>query len=433
MKTKFLGIFLVLLAVLSLGIVNAASPYYEISKVEVEDREVTTADTNYIVAERGEEIQVDVWVAGTTVSGSTSLDNVRVKAWIGGYEYGDVVEKSGSFKVESDGVYHETLYLEIPDDMDADDSEDSERYSLNIEVYDKNDYERNVYNLKISEKRHDLRVQDVILRPSNSVKAGERLFTTVRVENMGDKREEDIQVKLSIPELGLEAREYIDKLTPESQQEKNDDVENSDDVDLFLAIPKSAKTGDYKLNVELIYSRGHERVEQDYLLHVEGVREVSQEEALISVDSISKQVATGNEVVYKVMIANFGDVKKTYSAEVVGAGVWGSSSVDPGFVSLNAGETGELYVKVTPNVEGKHPFTVKISESGNVIKEINLNVNVGATTGGDWTRVKHGLEIGFVVLAILLVILGLIIAFNKLKGDDEEERPEVGEEGQTYY
>ena len=437
MKAKILGILAVFLfALLSLNTADAASPYYGISKVEVENKEVSTTDTSYIVVERGQDIQIDVWINGKTTAPATSIDNVRVKAWIGGYEYGDVAEKTSVFKIEKDGVYHKTLSLVIPNDIDADNSGNSEQYTLNIEVYDQNDNERLNYKLKIGEKRHDLRVVDTILRPGYSVTAGERLFATVRVENMGDKIEKDVQVKASIPELGLEARDYIDELIPEYSDD-DDDERTSDDVDLFLAIPTSARTGDYKLVVDVIYSNGHEKINEEYLMHIEGVKEVSQEEALISVDGIEKQVNAGGEVIYKIMFANFGEAKKTYSAEVVGVGIWGSALVDPAFVRLGAGETGELYIKVIPNQDtsGKHPFTVKIRESGNVVKEVNLNANVVAKSAAaettDWTKVRRGLEIGFVILAILLVILGLIIAFNKLRGGDEE-KPEVNE-GQTYY
>lgn len=46
----------------------------------------------------------------------------------------------------------------------------------------------------------------------------------------------------------------------------------------------------------------------------------------------------------------------------------------------------------------------------------------------DW---KKSLEIGLVVLIILLVMLGLIIGFSKLRNDDEEEENELSEK--TYY
>ena len=43
--------------------------------------------------------------------------------------------------------------------------------------------------------------------------------------------------------------------------------------------------------------------------------------------------------------------------------------------------------------------------------------------------VRTALEIGLVVLIVLLIVLGLIVGFNKLKGSEEPE--EVS--GQTYY
>ena len=45
--------------------------------------------------------------------------------------------------------------------------------------------------------------------------------------------------------------------------------------------------------------------------------------------------------------------------------------------------------------------------------------------------VKKGLEIALVVLVIFLIILGLIIGFNKLKNNDNDDP--LGENGETYY
>ena len=148
---------------------------------------------------------------------------------------------------------------------------------------------------------------------------------------------------------------------------------------------------------------------------------------------MSKEAEVGESVAYKVMIANFGAEKVTYSAEVLGVGTWGSVSVDPAFTAISAGETGELVIKVNPSVAGDNSFTVKVKADGEVVKELNLRANVE----GGFGDVRRGLEIGFAVLAILLVVLGLIIAFTKLRGgDDDNEEPMSEEEtgaGQTYY
>ncbi|MBU2639651.1 MAG: hypothetical protein KKG75_03000 [Nanoarchaeota archaeon] len=427
---KLMSVVLVLLVGIT-GVL-AASPDYDIARVEVNDKQVTTSDTNYVVVDRGETLKVDVWVNGQ--SGGAVQNDVRVRAWVGGYEYGEIAEKTEVFKVESDGSYHRTLYIEVPNDIDADKEGLSEAYTLHVEVFDRNNEERTQYTFKVDEKRHDLRIQDVIFRPGLNVEAGEVLFSTVRVENMGDKKEEDIQVRVSISELGVLARDYIDELVPEDNNVE--DEESSGDVDLFFRIPKSAESKDYTAKVELIYNRGHTVLSEEYLIHVGGAKSVvSGQNTVVSVDSTSKDVAQGSSVAYKVMIANFGSTKAVYSAEVLGAGVWGTVSVEPGFVSVNAGETGELLVRVTPNagVEGAQSLTVKVKANGETLKEVNLSANVAASS--NLSGVKRGLEVGFAVLAILLVILGLIIAFNKLKSDEGEE--ELGGEetsaGQTYY
>ena len=428
---KLMSVFLVFL----IGItgVQAISPDYDISRVEVNDKELTSSDSNFVVVDRGDTLEVDVWVDGES-SGSVK-DDVRVRAWVGGYEFGEIAERSELFRVESDGTYHRTLFVEIPDDVDADKDGLSETYTLHVEVFDRNNEERAEYTFKIDEKRHDLRIQDVIFRPGLRVDAGDILFSTVRIENMGDKKEEDIQVRVSIPELGVMSRDYVDELVPEDNN--IEDEESSDDVDLFFRIPNDAEDREYRVEVELFYNRGRNTLSESFLVNVAGDEVASGDNSVISVDAVSKQVEQGAIGAYKVMIANFGSEKVVYSGEVLGVGVWGTATVEPGFATINAGETGELIVKVVPNknVEGSQSFTVKVRADGDTLREINLNTNV-ASTDSDLGNVKRGLEIGFAVLAILLVILGLIIAFNKLKGSDDDEEP-LGEgetsAGQTYY
>ena len=423
-----------ILAVLLLGLtsatnVSAASPDYDIATVKVNDIEVNENDVNDIVVERGESLDVEIWVKGQA-SGNVR-DDVRVKAWIGGYEYGDVSEKTEVFKTEKDGTYKKSLTIDLPDDLDADSNGNSERYTLHVEAFDKDSSERRSFDLKVDEKRHDLRVLDVIFRPGSTVSANDMLFTTVRVENMGDRTEKDVLVKVSIPELGFAARDYIDELVPHDSD--NSDNEKTDDVDLFGRISKNAVAGEYDVVVELVYDRGHQTVTEEFTIYVEGRNAGVDTDSIISVDSMVKEAKVGETTTYKIMIANFGKEKVTYSAEVLGVGVWGSASVDPAFVTINAGETGELLVKVTQSADGENSFSVKVKANDKVVKEFNLKADVE----GGFGDIRKGLEIGFAVLAILLVVLGLIIAFTKLRGGSGDEEPEMGDEetgaGQTYY
>ena len=109
--------------------------------------------------------------------------------------------------------------------------------------------------------------------------------------------------------------------------------------------------------------------------------------------------------------------------------------MDPGaFVLVKSGETKTIYMYVSPKEDaqpGEKVFMVSVETQGDS-KQIALTANVVAgekESSFDFGNMKGALEIGLVVLVVLLIILGLIVGFNKLKGNDEPEE----KEGQTYY
>jgi len=61
-----------------------------------------------------------------------------------------------------------------------------------------------------------------------------------------------------------------------------------------------------------------------------------------------------------------------------------------------------------------------------VLDSVTLKANVVGGAAGS-VDLKRALEIGLIVLVVILVILGLIIGFNKLKGDEDDK------EGESYY
>ena len=92
-KSALRIITVLLLGLFSLGNVSAATSHdYVIDSVEVESRTVSENDVNFITFERGDSLDVEIWVKGMQSSVGTVRDDVKVKAWIGGYEYGDVAE-----------------------------------------------------------------------------------------------------------------------------------------------------------------------------------------------------------------------------------------------------------------------------------------------------------------------------------------------------
>ena len=69
-------IFLIGLFSLS-NVYAGVSPDYVVDKVEVNGREVSESDVNFITVERGDSLEIETWVRG--LNGGAVKDDVRVK------------------------------------------------------------------------------------------------------------------------------------------------------------------------------------------------------------------------------------------------------------------------------------------------------------------------------------------------------------------
>lgn len=421
---KLLSLFLVSLLALT-GVFAATSTDYRIDSVKINDfiAEDVNGRGNIVYAERGHPLELNVFVSNT---GIRDIEDIKVRAWVEGYEYEDVEDISDMFDLTKNVSRSIPLVLNLPEDMDA-----STEYTLYVKVSDKvNDIE-NSYPLRVEETRRKLNIQDVIFRPSNAVDADRYLRTVVRLENLGSRKEENIKVTVSIPELGVSAADYINELV--AVENEDDDEETSQSTnELVLQIPRDAKTGDYDVKITAEYNRGHDIVTETETIHVNGKTIVSLEDAkaIISMDTSAKDLAQGKETVYKIALASLTDENIIYTVEVAGVDTWASSNIEPALVTLEAGKTAEMLVKVTPNkdVTGNHAFTIKLKEGNVLVKETTLNANV-IKAGVDWSATKTVLEYGFGVLVIILVILGLVIAFKRKPAESSGE----SESEESYY
>jgi len=436
-KNKFLSImFLIALIVVS-GVVSAAvSNDYRIRYVSVGG---VSAEDDMIEIERGSTVKVKVEVEGT----GNYTDNVKVRAEIGGYEYDSVYDISEPFVVENGIVKRFTLQLNIPDDIDP-----AGTYKLYVRIFDANNYVEEDYNVYVREQRNKLNVMDVILYPSDYVEAGKVLFGKVRVENIGYKKQEDIKVVMSIPELGLSTRDYIPELSAEDDVRADEEDSDSSD-ELFLKIPANTPSGIYNVKIEIDYNRGHDIEVKNIPIKIVGAQTVpgveqptvSGVQGIISVDTLNQNVVQGDAVVYRVMIANLGNQVLTYSLDVSNIQSWGTLRIDPAFLTVQPGSTGEMLVYIRANedaVVGRHQVNANVKIGNTVIKSFTLDTDVvEGKTIASWQSVKSVLQILFIVLVVVLVILALVLVFNKLRGSNNEnynEEPIEHDSGvQSYY
>ena len=160
-KTILMGVAIVFLfALVSVVSAQAVAPF-SISNVKIDNEDLTGVVYD---VERTDQVTVEVLVkANDTIT----TDNVRVKAEILGYEYGDIEDETDLFEMEAGKTYKKKLVLAIPDDIDA-----SEVYTLRIKVSSSNDQIESTYTLHIDEPRHFVKPFAVLVQPSNGVKAG---------------------------------------------------------------------------------------------------------------------------------------------------------------------------------------------------------------------------------------------------------------------
>lgn len=416
MKKSLLFAFVALVVI---SMVSAQD--YTLDKVTVDG--VTVMEDGLVVGsgavflERGEETEIEVFVKSTD-----AVDDVKVKAWIGGYEYGDVEETSEIFDINAANVvYKKTLRLDIPNDLDVDEGD----YTLFVKVFDRTESVEESFDVFLEEKRHLLKIQDVIVR-SSVVDAGSPLFAVVRVENLGDKKEEDIKVSMSIPELGVSTRDYIDELAAhEIDNEDEEDSESSNEI--FLRIPKDAQSGFYDLVVDVEYDRGHKVLTKKETIEVVGKEEEAKPviSGMVVADSASQSVKAGEESLFRITVMNTGNDPALYSLEVGGEKLFATSRVDPGFALIKNGESAsfDVVVKANDDAEGLKNFVVKVKAGETIVKEVPLSLEIE----GSSYSMSTVLVAGFIVLIVILIILGIVLLATR-------NRPEEpGSEGQSYY
>jgi len=408
---------------------NADSNLYDIKSVYVDGIEVSSEDISQV--ELGDSVEVKVYIEGTgdsTTCPDGDVDDcevdVKVKVWIGGYEYDDVEAVSNEFSVEPGVTYRKTLSLEIPNDLDVEDND----YTLYVEVYDSDDYERESYDIYAEKERHSLEIMDVIY--DSTVNAGDDLQVEVRVKNIGEKKEEDIKVEVSLEDLDS-ASDYIGELT--SEELDNENEESSDSVNFVLDIPENAKSGSYELTITVTYDNGHESIDRTYVVNVDGEESESSTETETSVSTSSTSLSgqEGRDKTIELSFTNPNSEDTTYEVTVSGISQWASSDVSPETLELQGGESEKVSVTITPDSDaaGEHDFSIQILDSeGNLVQEIQMSMDVEQGSSS-W------LKIGFLILIVLIVLVALIVIFKKLikDDDDDDEDPLEPKDGKTYY
>lgn len=251
MKTKILSALCILLITLLAS--SAIALPIDIQKVEIDDERVDDNEIRLDI-ERGQEVEIELTLVPTE-----DVEDIEIRAFISGYEYNDfesIADSIGPLNMDEGVKYKKTLNVALPDDVEED------NYKLRLILSDRNGNDMIVlnYQLKVDLPRHELKITDVLFHPGKNVKAGTALLGQVRVENMGEKNEDDVVVKIMIPELGISSTDYIDEIESGEQEETEE---------LYLRIPESAEAGIYQAQIYVGYNSNHDKVLATSVLNIE--------------------------------------------------------------------------------------------------------------------------------------------------------------------
>ena len=419
MKTKLSGLLTIFLIGI-LAIAGMASATITINDVLLDGNHLGDGTNTINGIDRGDEYAVKV-----RITSDVALSDVQIEAYIRGYDHDDRIEDiTDVFDMKAGVRYTKELTLTFPQRMDQD------IYQLRVRVEGRGGETAYIdYDLEVDTGRHNLVIKDVVFSPEGSVKAGRALLASVRLKNYGEKDEEGIKIKVSVPDLGISASDYIDELEAD---------ESTTSEEIYLRVPSCTAEGTYDVKVEVIYDDGDEKeVEMAEIKVISGEScEVGASDSglkpTIAYDSSAQDVTTEGAI-YTLTMSNPTNSAKTITIGVNGVDVFGSARVSPSNVLiLGAGETKTVYVYVTADkdtVSGQYSFSATVSGLGTTAQEIAFTANVVGSVGLGLGSVKKALEVGLVVLVVVLVVLGLIIGFRKLNSDEDD----MEEEGKTYY
>ena len=384
-------------------------------------------DGDILYVERGDDLRVRVSVE----AGNNDVSGAQILGVIAGYRYSHyernmVTDWSNTFNLPAQHRRSFDLNLKVPMDIEQKDAK------LRILVLDSNSDSVITYNYQLAihgaDRRDAVQIRNFFISPSTVVEPGRPLSFRLQVKNMGNRDLDDVTARVSIPELNLATYETIDSL----RMDQTLSFEA-----LFLSVPRNVEPGIYTVEAVVEFDR-FESVKRTAQIEITGeTTGVPAEDASIAdstqvtmPQTVSLEIG-GGEVVFPILIENKQGTAKTYVLSAHNTDFARTSFEPSSLVVVQAGQSQTVYLRMSARdtaEPGDKVFNVRI-ESGDDSKTVNA---VATLTGVETstTDLRTILEWGLVILVILLVLLGLILVFTRMRNQGKED---VDEETQTYY
>lgn len=389
MKNKnFLVFCIALLAVvLSLNSVIALADItgVKVNGVEAEDSSITIAET----------VSNIIYVYIEFVADEDASD-VRVKAYIEGYktEISDTTER---FQIVENSKYSKRLKLTLPSSMDLDDL-DEELY-LNIRISAKGEESVDEpYDIVLNMQKEIYSFNFLSIEANDKAVAGDTIPLNIVLQNNGYNRMDNVYVKASIPELGIEKKVYFGDLSP-NQEDDYGEIRDTAEGKIYLAIPRNAVPGIYNIDVEAYnYDTSVSEKKQITINNVQtGVLPATN----------AKVVSAGEETTFEVVLVNPNNRMVVYSiVPQESSGLLVTVPEPIVTVPADSSITALVKVKATNSAEeGTHIVTVNVNSESGFVKQVNFALNVENSSNSMIVGLTIVLAIVFVVLLVALIVL----------------------------
>ncbi len=406
--------------ILTLNAVSAYDTFAHIDRVEVNGVQTSSGPGFTYVGQVSDTVPIEVeFTALQDVD-----ERVKVKVSIEGYK--DDIEQYVIMRTPLEaGVrgYVARLSLKLPSTMDLDPDALNESTKLQISISAKNiDPTTETRNIRMEKDLYSLNILSI--DAADKITAGSTVDMIVVVQNNGNQRLDNVYVKASIPELGIERKVYYGDLDS-NQDESYDNIRDATERKIYLTIPRSATPGTYNIEVEAynydVSSTAKKKIEVSGL--TSGVLPTSS----------AKTIAVGEETSFDLVVVNPNDQMIVYSItpeESKGLSI----NVEQPIVTIAAQSSATVKVKVkalSSAEEGTHLVTVNVNSDTGLVKKVSYSLNVEKTTSTTptgTTVAANGVLILTVVLVIIFVVLLIVLIVLLTRKPAETE-----EFGETSY
>ncbi|MBI2101413.1 hypothetical protein HYT53_02280 [Candidatus Woesearchaeota archaeon] len=392
-----------------------------VDSVEVESRVVAENENNFVVIGESKK-ELDLRVRLTSLE---DIEDAHIDAVLA-FENGDVVADATAVFDISEGE-NTVKKLELP----LIGSFEQNSFKLKVRVVDaEGDSEEKVYGLKISKKRFPFVISSISLSPESNAEAGKNLIAKVRFRNSGVVPLDGVNVKVSIPELGVSASKFADSIEGFGTEASEEFV---------LKILDNTPTGTYTLRSEVTSQFGSESEVKEIPVFILGKgdqeKQIVNDRLLINVPVLKQSMKNdGTEAIYPIMLTNNGPDANSYTLLLDGGDWAGFRLSDSNTFVLEPKEskTINVYASATAASKGEQIFVATIKSNDRELKQIPLKANVVEGKGLLAANLKNILGVLLIGFVVLLVAVALFFGVKRLvQGSGSEE--EAQEEMQAYY